>query len=76
MLRIDIGIQRVLGNSKIFGNLITGLGDEKRPILIEELDGLYLVILIHQRHRFANQSHGLLDEILQQIVDIDNPFRL
>ena len=44
--------------------------------MIEETDGLYLIVLVHQRHRLAHQRHRLLDQIVQQVVDVDDFLRL
>ena len=57
-------------------NDCAGLGDQERPRLVQELDGLDLVVLIHQRRRLAHQRHGLLDQLVQHIVDVDDLLRL
>ncbi|CAN4038098.1 plasmid mobilization relaxosome protein MobC, partial [Dysosmobacter welbionis] len=72
---VDIGIQSVLGDAEILGDLVAGLGHQKRAVLIQEADGPHLVLLVHQGHGLAHQGHRLLDQLLQQIIDVDDFLR-
>ena len=54
----------------MFRDLVAGFCDEQRAVLIEEMDGAHLVLLAHQGDRLADEAVGLLDEIVEQVVDI------
>ena len=54
----------------MFRDLVAGFCDEQRAVLIEEMDGAHLVLLAHQGDRLADETVGLLDEIVEQGVDI------
>ena len=54
----------------MFRDLVAGFCDEQRAVLIEEMDGAHLVLLAHQGDRLADETVGLLDEIVEQVVDI------
>ena len=69
-------MQGVLGDAEIPGHLVPGLGDEEGPVLAEELDGLDLVLLVHDGGGLAHQGHGLLDQLVQQVADVGDALRL
>ena len=75
-VHVNIGIQGILGNAEVLRHLVAGLGDEEGPVLAEELDGLYLVLLVHHGGGLAHQGHGLLDQLIQQIADVGDALRL
>ena len=55
------------GDAEVFAHLEAGLGDEKGAGVVEELDGLDLVLLVHKSHRLAHQPDALLNELVQQV---------
>ena len=58
-------------------DLIPALGDEKGTCVVEKLDGLDLVLFVHHGYRLAHQLNGLVDQLIQQIVDVEGDvFRL
>src|SRR5699024_496473 len=67
---VQIAVKGVLGNAEIFTDLVAAFGDKERAGPVEELNGLYLVLLVHQRHRLAHRAHALLDQFVQQIGHI------
>ena len=70
LLGVDIGIERILGDPEIPGDLVAGFGHQKRAVLVEELDGFHLVILVHQRHRLSNQRHRLLNQVVNRSLTL------
>ena len=51
-------------------NFVAGFGDQQCAVLIEEADRADLILLGHHGHGLADQTIGLVDQIVQKIVDI------
>ena len=76
LLFVNIRIECVLGYAEVFGDLVAGFGNEERPVLAQKADGAHLVLLVHQRDGLSDQRHRLRDELVEQLVDVDDLFRL
>ena len=76
LVGVNIRIQCIFVNTEVFCHFVTGFGHQERAALIKEADGPDLVILIHKGDGLAHQGNGLVNELIQHIVDIDDPLRL
>ena len=57
-------------DSEELAYFVAAFGNKEGAGVVQELNGLHLVFLIHQRHRLAYDLYTLLHQLIQQIGDI------
>ena len=64
---VNIAVQGVLGDAEELAHLVAGFGNQEGSRLVEEPDGLHLVLLAHEGHRLAHQLDALGNELIQKV---------